>query len=190
MEETGNEPELAHKLREALGHVVQAAANVESDLRTVTAALLETKYGAVVVAGQSANWLIETIQALIKVHDRVDDQKRDELKGVLTRIKQAFEERNRLAHGVWGTGVDGAIMSHTSKLRRIDWQQSPVTLDSMNTTASELLNLSSGLYAWMFGTLPPEAITTEAQLRWEAYVRSLSPEELATLAERRQHGTT
>ncbi|WP_371480560.1 hypothetical protein [Kitasatospora sp. NBC_00315] len=189
MDDTADEIELSRMLSGALGRVVQAASSLESELRTVAAALLDTKYAAVVVAGQPANWLLDTIQAVAKVHDRVSEQSLLELQGVSTRIKKALEGRNRLAHGVWGTDSDGSVVSHTSRYRRIHWEKTPVTLTGLQELASEMLTLTTSLHLWVMNALPPEASSNEVQLRWEDYLRSLPPEELLALVQRRLNGT-
>ena len=177
-------------LIEALGRVVQAAAMLESQLRTVAAALLDTKYAAVVVAGQPASWLLDTIQAVARVHDAVGEDRMSELKALSSKIREALDRRNRLAHGVWSTGPDSEITSHTSRYRRVQWEKTPVTLQGLQDVANELNGLASKINFWMVNALPLEASGNEAQIRWEDYLRSLPPEELLRLVQRRLRTTS
>jgi hypothetical protein len=182
--------DLSERLTEALGRVVQAAAMLESQLRTVAAALLDTKYAAVLVAGQPASWLLDTIQAVARVHDAVTEDSVSELKALSSKIREALDRRNRLAHGVWSTGPAGEIMSHTSRYRRVQWDKTPVTLQGLRDVAEELKGLASKITFWMVNALPPEASGNEAQIRWEDYLRSLPPEELLRLVQRRLRATS
>ncbi|MFD8131509.1 hypothetical protein [Streptomyces mirabilis] len=184
MEEGSSYQDHSRLLAEALGRVVQGAAAVETQLRTLAAALIGSKYAAIVVAGQSTSNLVQMIDAISRVHDQLSPERRDELGQLLARVKAANKQRNDFAHGMWAVGADGAVMAHNSRYRQFDWSKSPVSHSALTELSKELGDCTAGLLAWTFATLP-DAIQHEAQLRWEAYVKSLTPEEVAALAQRR-----
>lgn len=188
MEEGSSDRDQSRVLAEALGRVVQGAAALETQLRTLAAALIGSKYAAFVVAGQSTSNLVQVIDAISRVHDQVSPTRRDELVHLLARVKAASKQRNDFAHGMWTVGSDGAVMAHNSRYRQFDWSKSPVSHSALTELSKELGDCTVELLAWTFATLP-DAIQHEAQLRWEAYVKSLTPEEIAALAQRRAEGS-
>lgn len=172
-------------LAEALGRVVQEAATLEVVLRTLAAALIGSKYAAVVVAGQSTSSLVATIEAVSKVHDQVGPERREELKRMLSNVKGSIKQRNNFVHGMWAKAADGAVTAHTSRYREIHWNKTPVRLAELTELSDELQSQAGDLLAWTMDALPAGAVQHEAQLRWEAYLKSLTPDEAAALVERR-----
>lgn len=187
MEESSPENDQSRSLAEALGRVVQNAAALESHLRTLAAALIGSKYAAIVVAGQPTSSLLETISALSKVHDQVSPEKRAELAELLSRAKVAHKRRNDFAHGTWAVDPGGAVMSHNSRYRQFDWVKSPVSHAALTELSKELMDCTVQLLVWSFATLPGD-ISNEAQLRWETYLSSLTPEEREAMIQRRTRG--
>jgi len=172
----------------ALGRVVQAASMLDQELRTAFCALMGTKYAAVVAGGQSTGWLVETCEALTKVHQRLSDEHRRKLLALLTDCRQASERRNRLVHDVWAGGPEGPALVRSRKHRH-DLEIQPETLAETEALARTLNGTSVRLEALLTDALGPDAIVLEVQLRWEDYVRGLSPEELAERLSRRREST-
>ena len=169
----------------ALGAIVRASSMLEFHLRSLFCALEEGKYAAVTAAGQNPKWLIDGCRALVDRRAGVADGSRDDLKALLATAVKESEERNRYVHDVWSGGDDGPELmqsrrsDHTLKMR-------PVTLESMLETAEELKNCGVRINRWIVRTLGASAVTYEALLRWEDHLRTLSPEQLATVAQRQE----
>lgn len=175
----------ALRMRQALGEIMQSAARVEMRWRMLTAALLDTKYAAIVVAGQNMTWLIETALAVAPHHDKVSEEDLNTLKDLVSATKAAFSTRDRYAHSPWGSKGDETVALR-SRMRRIDWEQTLVTEQGLVELAQELSRLVIEALDWTFKVLP-EGVSMEAKLRWERYVRSLPPEEIdRMIAQRRK----
>jgi hypothetical protein len=90
-------PELAA----ALGRFAQAAATLEFEVQTAIVRLLPItdKIGHVLFAGNSASRNREILVGLLDLPDvPLEASQRDKLKGLLSKIKQCQEDRNRLLH--------------------------------------------------------------------------------------------
>src|SRR5687767_5344708 len=115
---TPSSPSLAdtRATAEVMGYMMRDAAELEYHLRGLCSALIGSKYAAVVVAGQSVSWLIETSLAIAEVRDEMEEYYLDDLKEILQRTKRAFATRNALVHGRWGSDTQGYFVNN-SKLR-------------------------------------------------------------------------
>jgi hypothetical protein len=172
----------------ALGRVVRNAAQLDQALRTTFCALLGSKYAAVVAAGQSTKWLIDNCRALTGAHQQLSDGHRRAFLAVLKDSQEVTYRRNRLVHDVIGAGPDGKF-TVSSRRHRYDLTIKPVSLEEVMEVERALMNAAVQQGFMVADALGPEMLTMEAQLRWEDYVSSLSPEERAELVERQQRAS-
>jgi hypothetical protein len=171
-----------------LGAVVRAASQLELGLRMLFCALDGSKYAAVTAAGQDASWLLERSESILKCRTEVPDEDRSRLAALLGMAKSAIRERNRFVHDVWAGDAPGKPGLMRSQRGRFDLSFNEVTLEGLIQTAQTLIECHIGLTEWIAEALGPDSISVEAQLRWEEYVRSLTPEEREALIERRSPG--
>jgi hypothetical protein len=168
-----------------LGQVIFEASLLEYHLRGLCSALIGSKYGAVISAGQSSSWLMDTSLALARAHDDVGDYATDELRDLMTRCREALRKRNQLVHGLWSESVEGEHFISTSRLRSFEESMQNVTMDDIEDLGIELSRYQDSIHSWLHEWLPDQ-VGNEVQLRWEAYLRSLPPEERESLLERRR----
>ncbi len=145
-----------------------------------------TKYAAITAAGQSAAWLLDMCEALLKRRIDVGDEHRAKLVQVLTEARQAMQDRNRFVHDVWASGLDGDPELLRSHRRSHDLTIKAVTLEALIVTSRALILCVVELTRWTSDALGGEAVTLEAQLRWEDHLRSLSHDELDGMVQRRR----
>ncbi|MCW3816305.1 hypothetical protein ONA91_17820 [Micromonospora sp. DR5-3] len=167
-----------------LGQVVSEASELEYHLRGLCSALVASKYGAVISAGQAASWLIDTSLALARAHDDIEDYAYEELRELMARCRDALRMRNLLVHGTWLYGPEGYLVS-TSRLRNFEEGLHPISLDDIEDLATELRWCQHHIHEWIHEWLPGHE-GNEVQLRWETYLRSLTPEEREELLARRK----
>ncbi len=148
-------------------------------------ALLGSKYAAIVAAGQSTKWLIDNCRALTEAHQQLSDGHRRSFLAVINDSQEATDRRNRLVHDVMGVGPDGKF-TVSSRRHRYDLVIKPVSLEEIMEIERALMNAAVQHEFMVADALGPDVLTMEVQLRWEDYVSSLSPEELA---ERRQRAS-
>jgi hypothetical protein len=169
----------------ALGRVVRNAAYLDQELRMTFCALMGSKYAAIVAAGQSTTWLIDNCRALTEAHQQLSDGHRRSFLALLKDAQEATNRRHRLVHDVIGVGSDGRF-TVSSRRRRHNLEIKPVSLEEIMEIERALMNATVNQGVLVADALGPDVLTMEAQLRWEDYVSSLSPEELA---ERRQRAS-
>jgi hypothetical protein len=172
-------------LLRGLGRVVRAASQLDHSLRTLFCALVGSKYAAVVAAGQPMEWLHTSCMALLKAHREMAPEHKEKLAALLRDAKAAADRRNRLVHDLWGYSPNGMFLVR-SRRGTHERAAQPVTLEEIESVERDLAHVSDGLDRVVANTLGGGALLMEAQLRWEDYLLSLSPEELAALAERRK----
>jgi hypothetical protein len=151
-------------------------------------ALMGSKYAAIVAAGQSTTWLIDNCRALTEAHQQLSDGHRRGLLALLKDAQEATNRRHRLVHDVIGVGSDGGF-TVSSRRRRYNLEIKPVSLEEIMEIERALMNATVNLGFRVTDALGPDVLDLEAQLRWEDYVRGLSPEERAELAERQQRAS-
>jgi hypothetical protein len=172
-------------LLRGLGRTVQAASHFDRALQMLFCALMGSKYAAVVAAGQTTDWLCGSCMALLKVHKELAPEHKDRLIALLKEGKAAADRRNRLVHDRWaGDPMETFLIR--SRRGTHELAMEPLSLEAVESVARVLTRVSVGLVPVLFEALGPDATTLEAQLRWEDYLASLSPEELAAMAERRK----
>lgn len=169
----------------ALGAVVRAASQLELGLRMLFCALEGSKYAAVTAAGQQTTWLLDRSESVLKCRTEISDEHRARLGDLLRKTKSAIHERNRYVHDVWVGDISGNPQLMRSERGEFNLSFRSVTLEDLVKTSRTLIACQIGLTQWIGDVLGADAITVEAQLRWEEHVRSLSPEERAALIERR-----
>jgi hypothetical protein len=181
-----NEPsETEDALLRSLGRTVQAASQFDHALQMLFCALVGSKYAAVVAAGQTTDWLCGSCMALLKAHRELAPEHKDKLLALLQEGKAAADRRNRLVHDVWAGGPDEKFLMR-SRRGTHELAMAPLSLEAVESVQRALTRVSAGLVPVLFEAFGPDATTLEAQLRWEDYLASLSPEELAAMAERRK----
>jgi hypothetical protein len=179
-----NEPaDTEDALLRGLGRVVRAASQLDHSLRTLFSALVGSKYAAVVAAGQPMEWLCTSCIALLKAHREVAPEDKEKLAALLRDAKAAAKERNRLVHDLWAYGADGMFLMRSQRGTH-ELTAKPVTLEEVEAVERGLTRVSVALDHVVADALGDEALTLEAQLRWEDYLASLSPDERAAMAER------
>lgn len=89
-----------YRMLAAVGDLVCASSQWEFMLRTLVRALTETKYAAVLTAGQSASLLRDECKWLLRVHGDIGTDDRAGLEDSLKRGGDAMECRKRVVHGV------------------------------------------------------------------------------------------
>lgn len=171
-----------------LGAVVRASSQLEFGLRSLFCALEGSKYAAITAAGQSTDWLLGMSEALLKCNVNISHKHRITLTALLTKIRAAMQERNRYVHDVWAGAADGATELMRSRRKSHVLSFRPVTIENLIQTSQMLMECAVHLTIWIGDTLGIEGVGAEAQLRWEDYLNSLSPEELAALLKRRSAG--
>ena len=172
-------------LLRSLGRTVQASSQFDHSLRGLFCALVGSKYAAVVAAGQTTDWLYGSCKALLNVHRELAPEHRDKLLALLREGKAAADRRNRLVHDLWASGEEGRFLVR-SRRGTHELPMEPVSLEEIESAERDLTRVIVGLVPLMFQAFGPDATTLEAQLRWEDYLVSLSPEEVAAMAERRK----
>ncbi|MGC3862072.1 hypothetical protein ACPSM1_17980 [Micromonospora chersina] len=152
-------------LAEVMGYMVREAAELEYHLRGLCSALIGSKYAAVVVAGQSVSWLIETSLAIAAVRDEMEEYYLDELKEILQRTKKAFATRNALVHGLWGSDSQGHFVNN-SKLRTLELRELDFSADDVDELWSEMTRCQELIHTWLHDIIPHE-VGNEVILRHE-----------------------
>jgi hypothetical protein len=71
-----------------------------------------------------------------------------------------------------------------SPKRSHELKKEPIELQKLLNNAKALTDCTTLIAFWTFNTMGPAAIEAEGQLRWEAHLHSLSPEERQAMAER------
>ncbi|MFD0229065.1 hypothetical protein ACWGPD_33555 [Streptomyces hirsutus] len=84
-----------------VGRVAQESASVEMCLRSLMAKLLNSKYGDIIAAGQSATDLIENCIALIQANEEINEEARENGLELLRSLKPLFAQRNNIVHAPW-----------------------------------------------------------------------------------------
>lgn len=167
----------------ALGRIVEEAATLEMALRSAFCALVGSKYAAVVAAGQNSAWLLERSQDILKVHREIQDDKRKELREALIECKAANTQRNMI-HNVWGYGPGGETSRIASVWGKHELRVSRTTVEDVEAIDQQLVQCTSRLTRAVTQAFGVQA-STETQLRWEDYLRSLSPAEIEAMIRRR-----
>jgi hypothetical protein len=168
-----------------LGRVVRWASQLDHSLQMLFCALVGSKYAAVVAAGQTTEWLYGSCMALLKAHKELAPEHKDKLVALLKDGKAAADRRHRLVHDLWASGPDGMFLMR-SRRGSHELATQPVSLEEVESVAEALTRVSVGFDRVVAVALGDDALTLEAQLRWEDRLSSLSPEERAAIAERRK----
>ncbi|MEU8640384.1 MULTISPECIES: hypothetical protein [unclassified Streptomyces] len=148
--------------RVLVGHVAQASAIVELNLRRLMTALLDSKYAGLVSAGLSMSDLIETCLILTKVNQEIKEDQRTEIRETLSALKPAIVTRNHLVHGLWypfaeKTGeIEEDPLALVSKRRAGD-KVVVISYDAAEELAKTLTDLGMRLFRWTFDVLPAQA---------------------------------
>jgi hypothetical protein len=122
----------------ARGQVIELSVTMESRLRDVFCALVESKYAAVVAGGQTADWLIEQSKALVDAHHEMPDASRQAIKAAPNRCKAPNEQRNILTHSVAvGVRSDPAFRMVRSRRHTYDSDVRPFTLAEIREAAND-----------------------------------------------------
>jgi hypothetical protein len=163
---------------EALGKLVEAASNLEMELRSVFCALIGSKYAAIAAAGRTVNDLIDTSRAIATAHREISEPTRARIRGLLTDAKIASDRRNRLIHDVWAfAGPNDPPMQLKSRRGDHTLPATPTTVDEIDEVARTLRDIGLELHGAMNDAMGLEAASIEAQLRWEEYLATLPPEQ-------------
>jgi hypothetical protein len=172
-------------LLRGLGRVVRAASQLDHSLQNLFCALVGSKYAAVVAAGQTTEWLYRSCVALLKVHRELAPVHKDKLIALLRDGKAAADRRHRLVHDLWASGPNGVFLLRSQRGTH-ELASQPVSVAEVESVERQLTRVIVQLVPMMFEAFGPDGITLDAQLRWEDYLASLPPEELAAMAERRK----
>jgi hypothetical protein len=151
----------------ALGGVVLESAYLEHLLRAVFTALLGSRYGAVVAAGQNAGWLTEQCQAMAKARQEIPPDGRDALLHALVACSDAYQRRNRVVHDAWARrdcGLTVTLRSHRSKA---DMTVTARTVPELEALADDLGTAADSLAAAATAALGADCLQLENQLRLE-----------------------
>jgi hypothetical protein len=175
-------------LLRALGRAVQEASKFDSALQTAFCALVGSKYAAVVAAGQTTDWLSDYCTALAKVHRELAPEYKTKFLELLKEGKDAAGRRHRLVHDLWASGPNGTILLQRRR-RTHEYSTRAWSLKAIESVTRDLTRATVDLELLLIHAFGPEAVTVEAQLRWEDYLASLSPEELAARVERWRQAT-
>jgi hypothetical protein len=162
----------------AVGAVARASANLELGLRGLCCALHASKYAAVTAAGQNILWLVDNCAAVSAKRIDVPQARRDEIRMILSRCKDSIHERNDIIHGLWAVDGQGAPVVLRSRRGSSDLTKSSVTVERVVAAVGSLAECQRRIHDWIREALGHEAVTLEAQLRWEEYI-GLTPPDIA-----------
>lgn len=151
----------------ALGGVVLESAYMEHLLRAVFTALLGSKYGAVVAAGQNAGWLTEQCQAMAKTRQEITADGRDALLNALAACSDAYQRRNRVVHDAWARRAGGLTVTLRSQRKQAEMTVTARTVPELDALAGDLAAAADSLAAAATAALGGECLQLENQLRLE-----------------------
>jgi hypothetical protein len=148
-----------------LGVVVELGATMEQALHDAFCVLMESKFAAVVAAGQNMTWLIENCEALAKAHADLSEQHQRSIRDALAACRDANRRRNDLVHSV--SFGDLAIKGKRGTFKITE---TPRTLDEIRAASSALTRAQSDLLAAIVIAFGDEALFLADQLRVEDIV--------------------
>jgi hypothetical protein len=105
------------------------------------------------------------------------------LRALVKEGREAAKDRNRLVHDVWAIGPDGTFLMQ-SKRGEYELPEKPWSLEEIEAVERDLTRVAVGLERVVVEALGDKVLALEAQLRWDDYVESLSPEEWLAMVER------
>jgi DNA-binding PucR family transcriptional regulator len=144
-------------LYDAIGRVAAEGARLEGHLAQLLLALLQSPLARYLVAGQSADQLVQQIRALLGTYR---DEPASDIGDYLERVKQAMEDRNHIIHSNWleldldhvypdwkdypeGTPIpDLPLIASRPRRLKLDEQTRTFTVDQLIEIARELERLS------------------------------------------------
>lgn len=151
----------------ALGGVVLESAYMEHLLRAVFAALLGSKNGAVVAAGQNAGWLLDQCEAMTKVRQEISENARDGLLKALGICSQTYQRRNRVVHDAWALRPGGQAVALRSQRKQDDMTATARTVPELEALADDLGTAADNLSIAVTAALGDQCLQLENQLRLE-----------------------
>jgi hypothetical protein len=151
----------------ALGGVVLESAYMEHLLRAVFGALLGSKNGAVVAAGQNAGWLLEQCAAMTKACREIPEDAQAALLGALSACAQTYQRRNRVVHDVWARRPGALAVTLRSQRKQADMTVTARTVPELETLADDLAAAADSLSVAVAATLGEQCLQLENQLRLE-----------------------
>lgn len=137
-----------------LGSMVREAAMLEIFLGVAAQHLCESRYGAVLVTGESSSRILRVCTTLIDIHTDIAEQKRTELKELLTQSRDLFEKRNEYVHGLALPGTHGGVVSIRTSRLKTEPKIGPVDIAALEKLSTDMRRLSDAVAAWNFEVYP------------------------------------
>ncbi|MGW7272295.1 hypothetical protein ACWGH5_17410 [Streptomyces sp. NPDC054864] len=136
-----------------LGAAVREAAMLELFLGGVAQTLSGSRYGAVLITGESSERIIRACKVLIDMHTDIPVEKRTAFKDLLAQSGELFQARHRYVHGTALPGVGGGVTS--IRPRRLKLTESgPIDLAALAELSDDLKRLSDAVAAWNYEVHP------------------------------------
>jgi len=151
----------------ALGEVTEMSAMMESALRSVFCALIESKYAAIVAGGQSLTWLLENCRALVKANLEMTPKQVADIDAALNACKAANERRNALVHSRSLPGFSDLIERARSRRRTDVLNIEQWTPDSIHEVGYQLFYATSLLIAAAQKAIDSEGMRMDSALARE-----------------------
>lgn len=134
-------------------------------LGLVAQMLCNSAYGALLISGESSERLIRACKTLIDVHTDIPEPQRLELRDLLKRSSEAFQERHRYVHGSAIPNSEGGISNFRARRLKPGPEITPVDLEALEQLAETLKTLTLDVTHWIAVTYgedqgePPSSAT-------------------------------
>lgn len=172
-------------LLRALGLVVVRAAGLDEELRRVFVALTGDKHKAVDAAGQMTKWLVSGCRDQIAAREFADRKRLAPLSEILAECETLNRRRNRHVHDAWATGADGEQQQIQSKSGTHQPVVHTVTVADVEDVANGIGQCTAMLGIRRHELFAPDEVNLEAQMRWDDYLNSRTPEQIDDLMKAR-----
>jgi hypothetical protein len=142
-----------------LGSMVRAAASTDFLLVIIAQQLCGGSYGALLVAGESTERVINVCKTLIDAHDDISEPRRTELRELLRQCRDLFQKRHRYVHGTAITGMDGGMVSIRTRRLAAKMETTPIKLEELQKLRQDFDVMGNALMDWIaevFAGIYPE----------------------------------
>ena len=156
-----------NRLLIALGRITESSTTMEWVLRLAFCCLVGSKYAAVVAGGQSASWLIDQCDALVRVNREITEESRRLLRAALSACKSASQQRNALIHGEKAPLPGGRITTSLSRRRTHIARSDSWTLETIEAVSDALGNAAYDLFKATEDGLSLDLLVAADELDWD-----------------------
>lgn len=129
--------------------MVRAAAGADFALLSIAQELCDSRYGALLMAGQATGRVLEACKVLVNAHDEISQTQRDELLELLGRARTTFQKRHQYVHGVAVVDAEGTLRSVRTRHLKAGVEGPPVSIDELHSLRVDFDALTLALVEWL-----------------------------------------